>query len=350
MQKTITFLLITLLIINLLYVLSEVLFQPIISMDVIGIWLFKAKAIFLGKDYFFRQLSSPEFSYSSQDYPILLPLSFSLIFELAGGIKEKFVLLLYPLLYSLILFLTYKSFRTKASVNISLLFTYLFSMFSPLLAQAGRSHAGNADIVLVFLASLALYLLLAFPKSPKLLFYLTLVAMTASQIKMEGVFLVLLLLFLPLGKKQKMMFIFLSLIPFFVWTFIVKVLIKIPFTRFYLPPLPEIFFRSKIIIFGLFKEILNIKNWYIFWPIFALGFFIKEKASNLIKKVIFPFLVGNSILFFIIFIFSSTPTEKYVPSSIGRILLQLSPWFFLIFFENTLPEVMKLKKRFSQFL
>lgn len=350
MRKITTYILVTLLLINILYVLAGVLFQPIISMDVIGIWLFKAKAIFLGNDHFFRQLSSPEFSYSSQDYPILLPLSFSLIFELVGGIKEKFALLLYPLLYSSILFLVYKTFRTKTSTNISLLFTYLFSMFSPLLAQAGRSHAGNADIVLVFLSSLAVYFLFAFPKSPKLPIYLTIITMIASQVKMEGVFLVLLLLFIPLEKKQKIMFIFLSLIPFFAWTFVVKFLIITPFTRFYLPSLPEIFLRSKIIIFGLFKEMLNVKNWYIFWPIFVLSFFIKEKSSVLVQKTIFPFLIGNSILFFIVYLFSSTPTEKYVPSSIGRIIFQLSPWIFLIFFENALPEVMKLKKRFFRFL
>ena len=323
MRKVITFFFIPLLLVNFLYVLSGVLFQPIISTDTIGIWLFKAKAIFLGKEYFFHQLSSHEFSYSSQDYPILLPLSFSLIYQITGGITEKSALLL---------------------------FTYLLSMFSPFLAQAGRSHAGNADIVLVFLSWLAAYLLCTFPKSSKLPIYLTLIIMVASQIKMEGVFLVLLLVFLPLKKRQKILLVFLSLIPFLVWTFVTKSLIKTPFTRFYFPSATEIVLRSKIVIFGLGKEMLNYKNWYIFWPIFFLSFFIKEKSNYLVKKVISPYLLGSSILFFVIYIFSSTPTEKYVPSSIGRILFQLSPWIFLLFFENVLPEVTKVKKRFPQFL
>lgn len=350
MRKITTYLLATLLLINFLYVLAGVLFKPIISMDVVGIWLFKAKAVFLGKDYFFHQLSSPEFSYSSQDYPILLPLSFSLIFELAGGIKEKFALLLYPLLYLLILLLAYKTFRTKTSVNPSLLFTYIFSMFSPFLAQAGRGHAGNADIVLVFLSWLAAYFLFAFPKSPRLPVYLMIIIMIASQIKMEGIFLILFFIFLPLKNYSKFKFIFLSLLPFFLWAFITKVLIKTPFTRFYLPSFVEIFPRSQIIFLGLIKEMLNIKNWYIFWPVFFLSLILKGTLSYITKIMIIPYLLTTSFLFFTVYFFSATPIEKYVLCSIDRVLFQLSPWFFIIFFEKALPEVTKIKKKFSQFL
>lgn len=341
MRKIISIFLITLLIINVAYVTSGVLFYPIKSIDALGIWLLKAKAIFLGKDLFINLLRSPKFSYSSQDYPILLPAGLSLIYKIFGGINEKLVLLLYPLFYITIIFLVYQTLKAKTSSLFALFFTYLYSMFSPLLGQGGRGLAGNADIVIVLLAWLIIYLL--YSKSTKRrLYFLPVIIAVASQIKFEGIFLTTLLFFSPLKKTSKTLLLLISVLPLICWIIFIKLIIVPPFLRFNVSSFAEFPSRSMIIIAGIAREMINIKNWYIFWPIFALSLFIKCPLSKTTKLIIVPSLLLMSFFFFIIYLFSTTPLNEYVSCSIDRILFQLSPLIFLIFFEKSLFAVKKL--------
>ncbi len=327
-EKSVFFIFILLLVINFVYVLAGVLFQPIRSMDVIGMWLLKAKAIYLENGLPLKYLRSDDFFYSSQEYPLLLPAFSALIFKISRGIKETYVLTLYPFLYSAILVLVYRCARIKFKPIPAIVFTYLYSMLSPLLGQAGRGHAGSADIVIVFLVWSIIFLLLKKPLSKKTVFLLAFLIAFASQIKSEGVFLASLFLFLPLPKREKILAIFLSVTPLVVWFLLTKYWGVNTYHRFLLPQPIVLVNRVWVIIEEIARELVNVKNWYIFWPMVGLSVLLPVPVSPLIKKVFLPSAGIMVIFFLLMYPFSVFDTYKFIHSSRDRVFFQLSPLFF----------------------
>lgn len=155
--------------------------------------------------------------------------------------------------------------------------------------------------------------------------------MISSQIKAEGIFLVCILLFIPVSKKLKSFSIVLSLIPFTLWRiFILYYNIPNDF-YFILPSLGEVIIRSFNIFYFTIREMTKINNWYIFWPVFFFFIIFTKSKNNFIKKFILPSFFLYCVLFFIFYLLLSINPELYIPASIDRILLQLSPFYYLIF-------------------
>src|SRR3989344_8477288 len=128
-------------------------------MDAIGIWFFKAKAFYIEQGFPNNFLHKAEYAYSHQRYPLGVPLAIFIFYQLLGGINEHLVLVAYPVIYCLILFLAYKTLRKHANTTSSLIFVYIYSMLSPLVAAGGRILAGNADIFLVLIEWIIIYIL-----------------------------------------------------------------------------------------------------------------------------------------------------------------------------------------------
>jgi hypothetical protein len=220
-------------------------------------------------------------------------------------------------------------------------------MLSPFLAQGGRKHAGDADIFIVFVNWLALFLSYLFfkNKSYKILSLIIILAMISSQIKGEGIFLASIILFLPLTKKAKLLSLVISLIPFLIWRGVITYY-KIPNDFYFLiPPLKEIVARIFEIPYYTLREMIKINNWYIFWPVFASLVILVRSKNNFINKFVLPSFGLTSLGFFAFYLLLSVSPTTYVPSSIDRILLQLSPFYFL-WFVVLVKEI--LPKRFSQ--
>lgn len=333
-MRKLKYLLIALLTVNFFYTLSGALFNPIKSMDAIGIWLLKAKAFYLEGGFPKQMLLSPDFSYSHQQYPLLLPFLFSLVYKLTSGINERAVLIFYPFIYLAILVLAYKTFKSQTGELKALLFTYIYSMFGPLLAQAGRGHAGNADIILTLINWGIVCLLMTKMKAKYTPYLITLLITIASQIKAEGVFIAPLILFLPISRLKKIVLFLVSLVPFIIWRAVVRQLgLPLDF-GLYFPTFIEFFQRSAIIGVETVKEMLNVRNWYIFWPIFLISLFLKEKLSPTLKRTIIPTLLIATLGYFCVYMYFDMETASWVSSSADRILLQLSPYTFLVFFEK----------------
>lgn len=335
MQKIVYISLMLLLVVNVVYVSVGVIFHPMQSMDTIGIWMLKAKAFYLEGGFPLHMLKSSEYNYSHQQYPILLPFLFSFGYSFIDAINEKAILSVYPLFYTIILYIIYRILRTKTSRNISLLFTYMYSMFSPLLGQGGRVHAGNADIVLVLLVWIIIYVLYALKGNKYSLYIITLCIMIASQVKMEGAFLSVLILFLSLPFTKKILLFFFSLLPFFAWMVTVHFFSIPSDIIFFFPSFSELVYRLVIIIAEISKEMANFRNWYIFWLLVGISIFLRAQVTKIVKQLI-PAVLLIFSLYFVVYLFSTTDTQKYVSSSIDRVLLQLSPWFFIFLFEKTL--------------
>ena len=336
MQKVINNLLIALIAFNVFFVSLGALFYPLASIDAVSIWLLKAKAFYLANGLPVEILKDKFFLYTHPQYPLLLPFIYYVFYLALGTINENAVSFLNPLAYLLIIIIAYKLLKKmKFTTTMSLLFTYIYSMFSPLLAQGGRGHAGDADIFIVLINWLAISLSFDFfkNKSYKILCILIALIMISSQIKGEGIFLTSIILFLPLTKKEKFFSIAVSLLPFLAWRGIIAYY-QIPNDFYFIiPGLNEAVLRIFDIFYYTLLEMIKINNWYIFWPVFLLFIISKKNKSQFIKKFILPSFLLICFLFFTFYLFVSVSPKIYVPPSIDRILIQVSPFYFLVFAE-----------------
>ncbi len=330
-KKIINVSILLLLSLNVVYALSGVIHFPMQSMDTIGIWMFKAKAISLGTMGIFDMLFNPQFGYSHPQYPLLLPSLFSLLGSNGQRFSELPGLLLSPLIYVGILFFCYRTVREKMSRTGALLCTYMYSMFAPLLGEAGRGHSGNADIYIVMCVWVALYAFVRYKSASWMPFVVACSIAIASQIKLEGVFFISLLLFLPLSPRKKIFPLLLALFPALCWQIIIVLLHISSSPSLGVLPLMEMLPRMLVVFTDTGKELLKLNNWYVFWPL--LGLLVLSTAHKPIKDRRFLLCAAAFVYtcYLLIYVFTKTDIHEYVVSSIDRLLLQISPILFFLF-------------------
>ena len=333
MHKTIKYLLFGLITVNVLYVLSGALTLPITNIDAIGIWFFKAKAIYLEHGFPYIFLHNHNYLYSHQQYPLGFPFFTSFVYYLLGGIHEKLIFFIFPIIYTITLILCYFIFKKIFNDILSLLFTYIFSMFSPLLAEGGR-FAGQVDIFILLGNMLLAYILYTKKDISKYLWFVVLIIIISSQIKVEGLFLSIFLLFIPLPLKKKTIGFFLSITPFIFWEAVIYWQ-KIPTDlHYHLFSLAVLSLRFATIVIYVVKELFKLNNWYIFWILFILTLPFTKKSNKIIKRTILPFYLLMMVIFIGNYLFASYNTAAYVSSSFDRVLLQSIIWPYIIFSEN----------------
>jgi hypothetical protein len=337
-RKIIAGLLLFLIGVNILYVISGALHFPITSIDALGIWLFKAKGWYLAGSFPLELLQDHANIRSHPHYPVLWPFLLSRTYFLTGMVNEQVVAAFYPLLYVACLVVGFLTLRKlKFSYLFSLLCMYVYSMLSPLLAQGGRGHAGDADIVITLLIWILVWLIVSLDgvtsKAAWKYWSLIPIIMVASQIKAEGTFLVLMLWWLPLPKYQRLSMMGLAILPALFWQWY-RIANSIPADFFfrYFTPL-QLILRLVIVLNGTLQEMLNWRNWYYFWPLFLMALVFGEMKNKLTKDIILPSLLSISLCFGGVYLFATVDTWAYVTSSVDRIMLQLSPLWFLIFVE-----------------
>lgn len=353
MRKVITSLLIFLLSINILYVISGVLFHPMESQDALGIWMLKAKAIYIEHGFPVKFLHDEKFRYSHQTYPLGLPLILSIPYFLTGGVNEILPSMLYPITYISILILTFLFLRKrKIPVHTSLFFTYIYSMLSPLIGSGGRVLFGGADIFLVLIGWLLLHVLSEEKINRKNIVLSLILVIIASQIKFEGVFLSLVFLFLPVEKRMKLVLLVTSVIPTMLWFFFMSALNVQSDISFSLPGFIELTTKIPIVLFGILKEFINIKNWYIFWFLFFFSPFIPGTVSKYMRNVFLPLFIFILMSHACIYVFSNINVYAYVSSSIDRILFQVSfiPFIYIVEKIINTSVYIKIEKRLIRYI
>lgn len=238
----------------------------------------------------------------------------------------------------MIIYLAYRLFRKlEISELQSLFFTYVYSMLSPLLAQAGRGHGGTADIVITLLYWTSLHLIYSIFKNAKSsdLIKLVIIIMIASQIKQEGLFLAWSIILLPISKKRKALMILFSVIPSAFWYYF-RFINNIPADYgLIIHPTKTLAVRFYAILKFTILEMSNLRNWYVFWPLFWLAVYIQKSKNKFIRISVQPILVLMFLSFFPIYLFSNINAAKFVGSSIDRVFLQLSPFIFIVFVDRT---------------
>lgn len=329
LNKICTFLLLVLLVSNVLYVTSGALHYPLSHVDVWANWLYKTKALYFSHGSL-SFLSAWQSEFAHPQYPPLLPLLFFSLYQISGGVHELLPSLLSPLMYTMALVLCYQVLRKYSfTINQSLVFTYLYSMLSPVLAQGGRFHAGMPDLYIAVLAWSSYYCLVLSQKKVHYSWIIVTLVIIASMVKTEGVLLASTLLFTQEKWMTKSVQLILAVAGYIYWHSMQQYL-QIPSSySLHIPAIFEIVTRIFSTIRQLVQEMLfNINNWYIFWWLFILSLLTTKQI-----KMFVPFTLFLAA-FFALYLFSSIPIEGYVTSSLDRLLLQISP-FWLVPFART---------------
>jgi hypothetical protein len=235
-------------------------------------------------------------------------------------------------MYVLILWLTYRFMINQRYGQIgSLVVTYLYSELSPLLTQAGRTGAGTADIVLVLMTWILLTLIYKPKVNP---WWMVILIMLASQIKVEGIMLVVILGLMDLPWRKKVVLVGVSLIPFVLWQFVIAQLHFFVSYHLILPSLLDVFSRFWVVIDFTSKELVNFKNWYLFWPLFGLSLLLESSFSKMTRRITVPSLIIMMMGYSAAYVFTNLNVDQHVASSIDRVFLQLSPFFIIIMMEK----------------
>jgi len=120
--------------------------QPVYELDAFAIWALKAKvlaheSLWSRPEYF----SDPAFSFSHQDYPLLVPFLVAGVYGAIGQTNEYLGKSVFLILYLAFVFQVFTALRWKLNRPTSLLLTVLAVSLPPVLRWAG---AGTADLAL----------------------------------------------------------------------------------------------------------------------------------------------------------------------------------------------------------
>jgi hypothetical protein len=134
--------------------------------------------------------------------------------------------------------------------------------------------------------------------------------------------------------SYKLLLFIISWFPTLCW-FLILQRLKIPSDiGVIIPNIVMMISRIILIVYGTILELLNYRNWYIFWLLLLIVVILKKVKMSFIKIVLQPSLITMLVLFFTVYLISNLDTYWYVSSSIDRILLQLTPMIYLIFVER----------------
>lgn len=324
--------LISLLMINVLYVTLGAIHTPLHHIDVIAGWGYKAAALYLNDGSLsFLQTWQGEFAHPQ--YPILLPAIFASIYYLAGSVQPIIPSLLSPIIYVCILICCYISLQKLHFSNLkSLLGTYVCSMFPPLMAQAGREHGMMADIYLCLLYWIGVLIMLSAKKRPYLWWWLVPITIIGSLIKTEGILLIILILFSDQSKIVRLSQLGLASLGLIGWQTLLWWQ-QIPSSySLLMPNLSIIGYRIWIMTSEIIAELFgNLRNWYFFWWIYLAAFTVYPVSWSTTQKQLIKIMTVIIAAWVGMYLFSSIPIIGYVSSSLDRLLLQIQSLWYLIF-------------------
>ncbi len=339
------------LLINVAYAITGVWRFGSQHVDAYGIWLLKAKAMTIERGIPWQLLRNPEYHYSHQTYPLLLP------YLLSWG---SWTLWLYPMVYVTILGLLYHILRGEGHDQLHALgWVTVASYMGPLIAQGGRLHAGLADIWITLLVALCM----RFTQKQQW-WGIVGIIMIASMIKTEGIFLLGFLINTPhlsppsyfRRKEVKeggiwVLRCIVAIIPFVIWQIVVQVGGIPSDVVFGWPGVGELMRRLGMVIVGVGEEMVNWRNWYVVWGIFLIRFFSSIRKSrspacnalrsnagrgcelNLLesRNKYWWNVLGLMVLGYAgVYVFANLDTTAYVRSSVDRIMLQLLPLWWVV--------------------
>jgi hypothetical protein len=335
----------------LLFTAIESVMRPVQAWDGWSNWLLRPKVFFLKNN-----LSMDYVKYTTDEYPLVIPLMSTFDYKTIGQINDRDVLLLFYVYYLVIACLFYAKSKELAGRKTALVFTFLLISSQNLIRHGGRFEAGQADLPLAYFILASACLLLNFLKSKNLknlIIFNIFLALTAL-VKNDGIpiFIMGNLITIFYVIKSKKIIYASSLLPsillFGAWN-IYKIANNYPKNfiagsgSFHINEFPAI-------LSVMFRQFLNFQNWNLLWIVFIFSLVIFYKD---IKKIFPLFLLLISQWFFYVLAFILSPYTRavdHVSGIIDRLYIHLAPLALLITVALISFNIGKLKKYFKGFI
>ena len=336
-----TYLLSLLVIVILFFGILHIMKEPIFERDGIGIWLTKAKMIYLDKTIYTENFLDPHRIHDHPRYPLFLPILEAAYF-FTNGINERTVKIITVFIWFLILGVLFETLYKKSS-NMALLSLILLSSIPAYYTMLdGSLDTGYADIPLsLFYLCTYIFLYNYFISgNKKFVIWAGLSLAFSIFTKNEGYAFAISVFLLLLFTKKKNIDIVLLLacliIPLVPW-FIVRTHFIDLYAEHYLSHISEMpshMFLIPIILKNAFFEIINFRHWGFFW-LLALFVFIYPKYK--IHTVYLLFLTAMLLVFYLgIFLLTPWSVNLQMKIVFPRMLLHISPSIVFLIFHHSL--------------
>ncbi len=310
------------------FVFFESLMRPVTAWDAWATWLLKSKVFFIDNG-----IKSGIFRYLASDYPLLIGMIGTFVYEFIGSINDRVVLLVFSSFYIALSGVFFFTLLPKIGLTKSLLFTFLLLSTQNLIRHGGRYEAGQADLALGYYFLVDVVILLKYIKTksfPTLILLNIFLGITAL-IKNEGIpisiFVCITVVFYVIKFKSykqlvSLLFLFIPLLDWQVYKAISD-MPKLPsYVQFAL--YPDRFFQ---IVKGFFQEAQNIKNWNLLWIVFLVStvLFPFRKKENKTIGIILLLVYLQLAMYLLIFMNTTEDPTAHIKDVFDRLLLHIAP-------------------------
>jgi hypothetical protein len=316
MKKLLNYLLIGLILIQIIYVAYGVVVNPLPTGDAYGIWFLKAKAMTQSTSIgsFTNFLENKDYLYSHPEYPLLWPFILSLF-----GERLITWMVIYPVLFVLIIFVTYTMVKNKTNHLSGLVAAFAISSTMILERLSGRNEVGFADLPLALFYLLGVWV---FYQDKVNWAWLGLFLGVAANIKIEGLMGAILLAFILRPKSRVFWLIFLPLASWWPVTSHILNFNNIYKSNLNLGFLVNHLDRIPTILPLAFQEITKVDTYGLWLVIFLLGIFINNDSKILkINMWVISYLACLAASY----IFTPLPIVSHWQTSFYRIISGMLP-------------------------
>ncbi len=330
----------------------------LIGWDAAAIWFLKAKALF--NNIFPSYLKDENYLFSSQSYPIGVPLMLFAIFKWLGKINDQLVQFYFLNFYLNLIFLSFGIMIFLFKQILSQFIDKIFFLIITLSFFLGSnfiiySHNGYVDLILSsYFAYLFWLIYLTFfrgndfkkEETINLIFILAPISLNIKNEAIPFFIFILLTLVIYLSKEKlinknflsNIIFLIIFFLPFFGWFFYLKMNKILSFLdNHYLDFLKiENLRRIKIIFNYFFIEFLNTNKYglsfitVIFALIFSLTILIFSKKITYKHVLLIFILLGQFLSYVYVYVITPLAFLSQLESSLERVLLQILPLIFIL--------------------
>lgn len=333
LQLTVTEKILTITILLLIsFVGIESILRPIQAWDGWDNWILRPNVF-----YTTNTIDKYYFKYTTDEYPLIMPLTITFGYITLGEIDDRSVLLFYFAFYLALGALFYAQFKEMTSSNKwALTFTFLLLSTQNLLRHGGRYEAGQADLTVGFYIFSGTILLIDFlkTKSPKSILLLSIFLGISSQIKNDMMPFVglagLIVCASILLRKRFSDLLFVTPLPILYSAWVYFKEINALHVNFLLRQGVNIQVeRIPAVFFAMIREFFNIQNWSLIWIIFLVMIILypmKGKKALLFLVVIF----FQWLSYLLIFLITPMDPVLHVANVINKLYLHLLPLAVMI--------------------
>lgn len=308
----------------------EAVIRPVSAWDGWSIWLLKSKIFFID-----GMIKPDIFSYVESDYPLIISLAGTFLYEVMGRVDDTNVLLLFYFFYLMLGISFYFYLRKNTSSTVAIIFTFLLLSTQNILRHGGRYEAGQADLALGFYFFITAVLLLEYIRNKdfKTLLLCNIVLGITALVKNEGVTYVLIaqvIIILHVIKSKKYKHLFTSLLcalPILDW-YSYKEIINMP-KNFLLVNSSLRLDRIALLIKEMVLEFINFSRWNLTWVYFIITTILSFRHINRYFPL-YALILGQLSIYFIIYLITPVNPLDHLRSSFNRLIIHIAPLVILL--------------------